>query len=206
MEIELKYLLRDQAQADEIMDSRFIYTLRVCGSEEIIPMKAVYFDTPSRAFEKAKIGFRIRKEGSEYVATVKEKGSSENGMHRRVEVNITLPEDTDPEKASIELFNGTEVYDDLREASAGEPLESIVIMEFTRRQAKLDTGLSVSEISVDRGVMRAGGKEAPIMELEIELKKGDEKDMTNIGDVLSRMYSLKPENDSKLKRALAMAE
>ncbi|MGN0709373.1 MAG: inorganic triphosphatase [Anaerovoracaceae bacterium] len=206
MEIELKYLLRDQAQADEIMDSRFIYTLRVCGSEEIIPMKAVYFDTPSRAFEKAKIGFRIRKEGSEYVATVKEKGSSENGMHRRVEVNITLPEDTDPEKASIELFKGTEVYDDLREASAGEPLESIVVMEFTRRQAKLDTGLSVSEISVDKGVMRAGGKEAPIMELEIELKKGDEKDMTNIGDVLSRMYSLKPENDSKLKRALAMAE
>lgn len=206
MEIELKYLLKDQAQADEIMDSHFIYTLRVCGSEERIPMKAVYFDTPSRAFEKAQIGFRIRKEGSEYVATVKEKGSSDNGMHRRVEVNVTLPQDADPEKADIEIFKGTEVYDDLREASWGEPLESIVVMEFTRRQAKLNTGLSVSEISVDKGVMKAGGKEAPIMELEIELKKGSEEDMTNIGDVIRKMYGLKPENDSKLKRALAMID
>lgn len=202
MEIEYKYLLQNETQARDIMDSEFVGALTVPGSKKILRMDAVYFDTADLDLTAKKISVRIRLEGDKYVATVKEKGSSENGLHRRVEVNVDLPKDAPHDRADVELFKGTDVYDDLKDAAKGKALIPVTEMKFTRNLALIDTGKSVSEISTDRGTMKTGDKTAPIMEMEIELKKGDEHDMIATGDIIKRMFNLKPEDRSKFKRAI----
>ena len=73
---------------------------------------------------------------------------------------------------------------------------------FSRRQMRLDTGKSICELSVDRGEIVAGGRTAPIAELEIELYSGEEDDMKALGDTVCEKYQLSPEDASKYKRGL----
>ncbi|MBR1990141.1 MAG: inorganic triphosphatase, partial [Firmicutes bacterium] len=69
-------------------------------------------------------------------------------------------------------------------------------------QVRIDTGKSISELSVDKGEVRAGEKSAPILELEIELFSGEEADMAVIGETLAEKYGLQASNISKFKRGL----
>ena len=92
MEIELKYLLNNKEQADEIMNSEFVSAITIPGTERTLDMDALYFDTEDLDLSAERISYRIRLEGDAYVATVKEKGQVDAGMHRRVEVNVDLPE------------------------------------------------------------------------------------------------------------------
>ena len=73
---------------------------------------------------------------------------------------------------------------------------------FKRRQMRLDTGKSISELSVDQGQIVCNGKVAPISELEIELYSGEEDDMKALGDDMADKYGLIAENTSKFKRGL----
>ncbi|MDD6154392.1 MAG: CYTH domain-containing protein [Eubacteriales bacterium] len=206
MEIELKYLLNNKEQADEIMNSEFVSAITIPGTERTLDMDALYFDTEDLDLSAERISYRIRLEGDAYVATVKEKGQVDAGMHRRVEVNVDLPEGAPHDAADLELFAGTDVYDDLKRAAKGKQLVLISEMKFTRKLKLINTGKSISEISADSGFMQTGDKTAPIMEMEIELKEGDEADMAAAGEIIRKMFGLKEGNESKFKRALDLME
>ena len=67
---------------------------------------------------------------------------------------------------------------------------------------RIDTGRSISELSIDVGKIICGENTAPISEMEIELYSGDEEDMIALGQRISAKYDLLAEDRSKYKRGL----
>lgn len=203
MEIELKYTIADEAVIEKIFNDEKILRYRDENTEETIPMRAIFYDTPGQKLQRAGFAFRIRREGEENVATLKWGGTTSEGMHKRQELNITL-DDEEAARPSIHIFGQDEVGGELDKLVGDEPLEALMEIEFVRRQVRLDTGNSISELSTDLGTVRANGRETPICEMEIELYSGDEGDMCALGEEIAAKYGLKPENISKFKRGLTL--
>ena len=80
----------------------------------------------------------------------------------------------------------------------------VMHMEFTRQQMRVDTGKSISVISLDDGVIRTANGEVPIAELEIELYSGDQEDMVRLGEELAAKYNLAAGDCSKFQTGLAL--
>jgi len=120
-------------------------------------------------------------------------------MHKRQEINVPVSDDA-AGTPDLNIFSQSEMSDVLEAIVGTREMRPIMEMDFVRRKARLDTGRSICEMSVDMGEVRAGGKKIPISELEIELFSGNEEDIIKIGEELSEKYGLKPENKSKFQR------
>lgn len=202
MEIELKYRIEDEAVIEAIFQDPYIEMIKDKQTEESIDMYAVYFDTPDRRLLAAGIAFRIRREGCSLQATLKWNGHEEDGMHKREELNVAVD---DPEKLhepDIDIFSQSDMGDTLLDIVGSEPLVPLMEVDSVRHQVRIDTGKSISELSVDKGEVRVGEKSSEILELEIELFSGEEADMIALGDSLAEKFGLQASNISKFKRGL----
>ena len=203
MEIELKYQMEDESVMDAVFQDPYIEMIKDKQTEETIEMYAVYFDTEDRRLHDAGIAFRIRREGCNLQATLKWNGSSgEDGMHKREELNVMVDDSEKMHNPDIDIFSQSDMGDALLDIVGSERLVPLMEVESVRHQVRIDTGKSISELSVDKGEVRVGEKTAPILELEIELFSGEEADMIALGDGLAEKYGLKASNISKFKRGL----
>lgn len=200
MEIELKYLLGDEEKADEIFADEFVNQIKDEKAEEKIDMDAVYYDTEERSLTEQKIAFRVRKEGEQYIATLKWDGTSDNGMHKRQEINVPVSDEKFAVSPDATIFSQSEMSEVLEAIIGSKKLNPLIEVKFTRRLIRLDTGKSISELSIDIGKIKANGKTIPISELEIELFSGNEEDIVGIGNKIAQKYDLHPENKSKFER------
>ena len=202
MEIELKYLIHDESDVERIVQDPDLMKIKDHKTDEEIEMHAVYFDTEDRRLYREGIAFRVRREGCKLVATLKWNGSSEEGMHKREEINVPVSDEEKLHTPDIRIFDQSEMCEVLEKVVGKRTLLPVMDIYFTRRQMRLDTGKSISELSVDCGEIVAGGRTAPISELEIELYSGEESDMKALGETLAAKYQLRPEDASKYKRGL----
>jgi len=106
----------------------------------------------------------------------------------------------------VEIFAQSDMRDVLCEVVGARHLHPMMEVHSVRHQVRIDTGKSISELSVDKGEVRVGEKSAPILELEIELFSGDEEDMKALGEELAKKFGLRAENISKFKRGLDLME
>lgn len=192
----------DHSVWDEIMNAQSLMNIAVPGSAGRQLLDARYFDTSTYCLQKEKIAYRIRREGTQWVATVKGGGSSNGGLHERQEWNVIVP-DAEP---NITVFAGTEIGAKLMELVGTQALEPILITKFERR--KLDVCMpdgSQIEVAADQGEIIAGGKSSPILEVELELKAGKPSALFTLGATLAKEYALLPETDSKFYRGLILA-
>ncbi len=201
MEIELKYLFEDEGSKDAIFDDKYIQKITDEGSEAVIPMRAIYLDTEDGALMKKEMAFRARFEGSKCVATLKWGGSAEDGLHIRGELNVAVEEDF-AENPTVDIFRGSQIYDEIASAVGNARLMPVMEMNYVRREIRVDTGASISVLSVDEGKIKTSKGDLPILELEIELYTGDKDDMIALGRKLEEKYRLKPGNRSKYQRGL----
>lgn len=204
MEIELKYLIKDENAIKRILEDSYLVEIKDQQSEEEKEMHAIYFDTEDKSLYQRSIAFRIRRENSKLIATLKWNGYSEDGMHKREEINVPVDNETKLTNPDITIFDQSEMYSILEEATGEKPLLPVMDILFHRHQMRLDTGKSICELSVDKGLISANGKTAPILELEIELYSGDEADMRSLGERIANKYNLTPENSSKFKRGIEL--
>ena len=202
MEIELKYQVDNAEKIEQIFSDPYLESIKDKETEEEIEMHAVYFDTEDRRLYREGIVFRVRKEGRRLTATLKWNGSSEEGMHKREEINVPLTEEAKLVKPDIQIFDQSEMCQVLTDLVGKRTLIPMMDVYFSRRQVRVDTGRSISEVSLDRGRIECGGKTAPVSELEIELYSGEEEDMMALGRHISEKYGLTAENKSKYKRGL----
>ena len=206
MEIELKYHIDNQETADAIFDSEEIKAIIDTNSEERIPMRAVYFDTEDKRLSRELMAFRVRREGNHIVATLKWNGQSEDGMHIREELNVPVRDESKMELPDVEIFASTPMYEELKTIIGDRTLFKVVEIEVLRRQARIDTGKAICEISYDYGKVFHEGVEGVISEMEIELYSGEKEDMERLGDELALRYGLVPENRSKFKQGIELAK
>lgn len=200
MEIELKYLIDDAAKINDIFSDEYIVGIRDEKKEEMIPMHAVYYDTEDRRLTEEGIALRIRKEGERNIGTLKWHGTSEDGMHKRQEINVPVSDEAMTLAPEISIFDQSEMSEVLEAVVGTRRLLPMMEVDFMRRLIRLDTGKSISEMSADSGEIKANGKTIPILELEIELFSGNEEEIVEIGRRISEKYQLKPGNKSKFER------
>ena len=74
---------------------------------------------------------------------------------------------------------------------------------FTRLSLMLATGDGTAELALDEGVLLGGGREIPLMEVELEHKSGSEEETLRLAKYLAARYGLVSETRSKYARALA---
>lgn len=201
METEFKYNLTDTSIFDQIVENAEINKMGL-EAVETISMHATYFDTPDMDFRRKGIAYRIRQEDERYTATIKWDVNVSEGLHRREEFNLVVNDERFAENPDIKLFISSDAYDVLYEAAGEKKLIKTIDMDYERKQIKVDTGKSISCISLDTGfIHHYDGHSVPICELEIEWYYGDEADFMALAELIRNKYSLETEDRSKLQRA-----
>ena len=201
METEFKFRLNDTSIFDSIVESAEISKMGI-DAVETIDMPAAYFDTPEQDFRKTGIAYRIRQEDERITATIKWDVEVNDGLHRREEFNLVVNDERFAENPDIGIFISSDAYDVLYDAAGDKKLVKTISMDYTRKQFKVDTGKSISCISVDEGTLHhIDGYDVPVCELEIEWYYGDEADFIALAELIKNKYGLEYENRSKLQRA-----
>ena len=201
METEFKYRLDDTSVFDSIVETASAGKMGL-EAVETIDMHADYFDTEDFDFRKRGIAYRIRQEDDRCTVTIKWDVDFNEGLHRREEFNLVVNDERFAQNPDIEIFISSDAYDVLLEAAGKKPLKPTTSMDYQRKQFKVDTGRSISCISVDEGVIHhADGHIVPISELEVEWYYGDEADFIDLAHRIQSKYDLEFEMKSKLQRA-----
>ena len=168
---------------EDINHLREIFKLTPYYSEK---WDSIYYDTEEKDLLKKMYAFRVRYEDARPVATMKWGGGAEEGLHQRGELNVTVNE-VFAECPNVDIFKGSEIYEEIAEAVGEKPLIPVMEMEFVRKQMHVDTGKSISVVSFDEGEIRTAGGTAPISEVEVELYSGDQDDMIALGKELANI-------------------
>ena len=201
METEFKYNLEDTSIFDSIVETAGARNLRL-EDVEVIDMHAAYFDTEDFDFRKRGIAYRIRQEDDRCTATIKWDVNVKEGLHRREEFNLVVNDERFVLNPNIDIFVSSDAYDVLLDAAGDKPLKPTISMDYQRKQFKVDTGRSISCISLDEGVIHhIDGHIIPISELEIEWYYGAEEDFMDLAYRIQNKYNLVSEDRSKLQRA-----
>ena len=167
-----------------------------------INMCAVYFDTEDGDLRDAGIAYRIRHENERITATIMWDINTEEDVHAREEFNLVINDERFAENPDIEVFKSSDAYDVLHNAAGDKKLVKTIEMKFDRKQVKINTGKTISALSIDQGFIEdSSGQPVPVCEMELEWYYGDEDEFMNVASYLSEKYNLVSENTSKLQRA-----
>lgn len=164
------------------------------------PMHALYFDTNDRRLQRAGIAYRLRREGEQWVATLKFAGTASGGLHQRPEWNVAVAEP----QANLGVFSDPELAEILR-PYRDLPLTVVLETVFERRERRL-TGIEGEQwlLAADRGEIRVKEEVLPILELELELVTGTVASLLERGAALCEALPLCPESQSKFQRGIAL--
>lgn len=186
-EYEKKYRATS-AQQDSILRA-------FTAEEQTVRMHTRYYDTPSGALAAKRYTLRCREENGVHICTVKApiaglgRGEWETFGDDILQALPALCAQGAP-RALPELVR--------------EGLECICGARFTRRAKLVKTPDCTVEIACDTGVLTGGGKEMPLCEVEVELKKGTPEAADAFAAALAKRFELVPEGKSKFRRALAL--
>lgn len=175
----------------------------VAGSQHTLKLWNQYLDTRDRKLSRTGMAYRIRRiDGKTFEATIKSRGETVNGFSRRAEYTVPLEQD----QPVLQGFD-PQVDQKLQALLQEDELLPLCTVEFTRKVALLQlSAVTVVEAAVDTGTIKAGGKEALIGEIELELKKGQERELLRFTAGLALEIPLLPEERSKFSRGLALLE
>lgn len=160
-----------------------------------------YYDTPDGALEAARVALRIRDTGKGRVQTLKTTGSGQGGLSVRGEWEWPIEEDR------LDL-DGLKPLAPMQ-ALGDEVLAALVprfATDFARRTWIVDGEQGRIEVALDDGEVRAGGRQATIRELELELKDGDPAALWALAEELAATVPLRPATASKAARGAALGE
>ncbi len=158
-----------------------------------------YFDTPVRDLARAKVALRLRRDGDQFIQTLKSRGQSVAGLSERNEWDWYL------DKARLDL---KKLADDCWPASLAEldkkTLKPIFTTDFVREKAEIAWGRGkakvVIEAALDLGKVVAGKQAEEICELELELRQGEPEALLELAAELAGDLALMPCDISKAER------
>ncbi|MBU0901395.1 MULTISPECIES: CYTH domain-containing protein [Pseudomonas] len=158
-----------------------------------------YFDTPERDLAAAKVALRVRRDGEQFIQTLKTRGQSVAGLSERNEWDWNLA------KAKLDL---KKLDDSCWPAALAEldkkQLVPIFTTDFIREKAEIAWGRGkakvVIEAALDLGKVIAGEGEEEICELELELRQGEPDALLELAAELAADLALMPCDISKAER------
>jgi len=190
-EVELKLTLPSFAVQDFLQDSQ----LGDYQGEPLV-LDNQYFDTDDLKLNQSHAALRIRKSQHGYVQTLKNKGTALAGLHVRGEWEYDIP------SANLDwsLFpQDVQIEDEIKQA-----VKPLFKTDFNRHVWNVSFGESQIELVLDQGLICTNKHNAPISEIELELKSGDAADLFALALQLAKRYPLVPCDISKAERGYAL--
>ena len=171
-------------------------------------LQAVYFDTPTRLLASEDMALRLRREGRNWVQTLKA-GKGQDGITRE-EDNIRLPDRSAVEPA---LDIGRHLRSPagrrlqvLLQRVQGDSLQRRFATDVRRQSQVQRTRRGFVELSLDEGLIQSGERQLTIRELEIEAIKGSPLAVLEAAAGYIKRYQLWIDLRSKAQRGHMLAE
>ncbi|WAJ37399.1 inorganic triphosphatase [Pseudomonas sp. GOM7] len=163
------------------------------------PLFNQYYDTVDRQLAGAKVALRLRRDGEQFIQTLKSRGQSVAGLSERNEWDWYL------DKPELDLGK---LDDQCWPASLAEldksSLMPLFTTDFVREKAEIAWGRGkakvVIEAALDLGKVIAGEGEEEICELELELRQGEPAALLELACELAEGLPLMPCDISKAER------
>ncbi|WP_462380337.1 CYTH domain-containing protein [Pseudomonas sp. Marseille-QA0892] len=158
-----------------------------------------YFDTADRDLARARVALRIRRDGEQFIQTLKSRGQSVAGLSERNEWDWYLDKPKlDAKKLTDECWPAALADLDKKH------LKPLFTTDFVREKAEIAWGRGkakvVIEAALDLGKVVAGKQEEEICELELELREGEPGALLELAVELARDLPLMPCDISKAER------
>ncbi|MDI1351137.1 inorganic triphosphatase [Aquabacterium sp.] len=220
-EIELKFQIPAEA-----LDAVRTELARLAPDQALpapLILQAAYFDTPDRRLAQARSALRVRREGDEWVQTLKAAGS--HTMVRVEDNRATQPPPAgQPLAPSLSLHAGGPAEAALRQSLAWQPeqdadgarcgLVQLYATDMRRTRVQLAVGAGtlhegLVELALDEGAILAGTGSAqrsvPVRELEIELISGHPQAVIDAGRDWVQRFGLWLDTQTKAHRGDRLA-
>ena len=172
-EIELKLDLDDEGAASL---GRLPILASLSPDEQ--EQRTTYFDTPEHDLRAAGVSLRVRQTGDRFVQTIKAASAAAAGVFARPEW------ERDVAGPAPDLGLGSPLRAMVDEALLAQlqPAFTIVV---TRRRWLVETPGAAVELVLDQGMVRAGGAQSDIREIEVELKHGPPEALFSLGRTMA---------------------
>jgi inorganic triphosphatase YgiF len=213
VERELKLVPHDPALLDRLAARTELGELVVVGQRHELQRNS-FFDTASRTLGSARVGFRRRIVDGQSLATWSLKSSAAvfRGIATRREIEVHLDPDVAPVLALGTLRQAARqrgaaaLAEEIGDALIGGDLPlATPFLEMQTDRTILDlespTHGWMVELALDR--VRLLGHEYAEIEIEAELKRGDEAALESVRHAVEALGPVRESNGSKLGRAMA---
>jgi inorganic triphosphatase YgiF len=215
VERELKLVPADPALLDRLAAVKQLGGFVATGAHRESQHNSFY-DSATRSLGKARVGFRRRTVAGQSLATWTIKSESQRattpGIATRAEIELRLDAEMPPALAIGALRDAARargapaLADDVSDALAagGLPLATPYLETETDRRVvdlEAEDGRSAVELALDR--VRLIGHAVEEIEIEAELKRGDEADLEEIRLAIAASGDVRESEGSKLSRALS---
>jgi inorganic triphosphatase YgiF len=199
MEREIKLLL-PAAQVDAA--TRW-FVARTGAEGRAVKLSNIYFDTPQLTLAASKSALRLRHTPDGWLQTFKTVGNATNGLHSRHEWEMPVAGEALEIEALLRECDEPAAAQAVR--GAAPQLIALFRTDFTRTLWQVTVDGSEVEAAIDQGNVLAEVnselRRAPISEIELELKSGDEAALHALSSELRKQIAgLTPENVSKAQR------
>ena len=196
-ELKLQILTPSPAAWEKICQ----HPLLALGTTPPLPLHALYYDSRDGVLQRARLAYRVRREGKEWIATLKAEGQSAGGLHQRPEWNVTVS----TSEADLRVFTDTDAAA-LLAPFLDSVLQVVLETRFERLESRVDRADgSQILVALDRGEIIANSLREPILEVELELVTGEAAAVLEMGAELCRDLPLLPDGESKMFRGLRLA-
>ncbi|HYW15009.1 MAG TPA: CHAD domain-containing protein [Allosphingosinicella sp.] len=161
-----------------------------------------YYDTDKGELRKAGYSLRLRRKGKSCHQTVKQRGADSGGFSSRAEWETKVDE---PE-LDFEALKATPVGKLLTRKDMRKRLAAVSETQVRRTTWLIALGASEIELILDEGRVVSDGREAPISEIELELKRGARGDLFALAQMLGEGLTLRMGVMSKSERGFRLLE
>jgi CHAD domain-containing protein len=205
VEVELKYRVTELASAERLLSAEQVGPFSGGGGRaRSTQLEDRYVDTADGSLGRAGFAVRLRQSGGETIVSVKSlaRTAGPGGSVRRQE----LEGPADRVAAAVD-WPSSDARALVLEHAGDAPLVEVVTIRQLRRKRQLKSGLTRVELSLDEvDVVSRGRIVDRFVELEAELKKGDETELDALSLALDAEPSLQRAKTSKLEAALAAVD
>ncbi|PKF61687.1 adenylate cyclase [Psychromonas sp. psych-6C06] len=199
VEIELKFIF-NAAFADTLYSTLNKFH---CISNKTQFLHNVYFDTADRRLRQFDMGLRVRSCDGKAVQTIKTAGRVIGGLHQRPEYNEPI-EGLRPELTRFPTKIWPENSDTQELQKALTPIFST---DFERQTWLIEIANdTLIEVAYDSGFVETNKGKVALCEIELELVKGDEKQLFILGEQIAHLPSVRLGNVSKAQRGYMLAD
>jgi len=160
---------------------------------------SVYFDTDKHALRKKGLMLRVRHTGDRYIQTIKATGNG--GLFERDEWESEIAS----EQPDLGLARGT-ALEPLISGKFRRQLKPMFETRVTRTVYPLTNGTRTIALTVDQGKIDTGARSAPLCEIELELKRGNEKELFDVARELTQALPAHVAFKSKSERGYELLD